>query len=66
MQVELAHGGRGQSSSVGRGSGYASGGGSKYGNSRRSEFRGAFKKLNFTILMRLSFLVIISDLYMLW
>lgn len=42
-QVELAHGGRGQSSSIGRSSGHGSGHGSgsgKYGVSHRSEFRG--------------------------
>ncbi|XP_029116923.1 serine/arginine-rich splicing factor SR30 isoform X1 [Elaeis guineensis] len=39
LRVELAHGGRGQSSSIGRSNGYGSGRGSKYGVSRRSEYR---------------------------
>ncbi|KAJ0968637.1 hypothetical protein J5N97_025554 [Dioscorea zingiberensis] len=39
LKVELAHGGRGQSSSIGRSSGYGSGGSRKYGVSHRSEFR---------------------------
>ncbi|XP_020273183.1 serine/arginine-rich splicing factor SR34A-like isoform X3 [Asparagus officinalis] len=39
LRVELAHGGRGHSSSFGRGSSYGSGGGRKYGISRRSEYR---------------------------
>lgn len=39
LRVELAHGGRGHSSSVGRGGGYGSGGGSRHGISRRSEYR---------------------------
>ncbi|XP_039135076.1 serine/arginine-rich splicing factor SR34A-like [Dioscorea cayenensis subsp. rotundata] len=42
LRVELAHGGRGQSSSIGRSSGHGSGHGSgsgKYGVSHRSEFR---------------------------
>ncbi|XP_073011874.1 serine/arginine-rich splicing factor SR34A-like isoform X1 [Typha latifolia] len=39
LRVELAHGGRGQSSSFGRSSSHGSGGGSKFGASRRSEYR---------------------------
>ncbi|XP_038974745.1 serine/arginine-rich splicing factor SR34A-like isoform X5 [Phoenix dactylifera] len=39
VEVELAHGGRGQSSSIGRSNGYGSGRGSKYGVSHRSEYR---------------------------
>ncbi|KAG1360621.1 putative Serine/arginine-rich splicing factor SR34A [Cocos nucifera] len=39
LRVELAHGGRGQSSSIGRSNGYGSGRGSKYGASRHSEYR---------------------------
>ncbi|ONK75820.1 uncharacterized protein A4U43_C03F20910 [Asparagus officinalis] len=47
LRVELAHGGRGRSSSssFGRGSSYGSGGGSKYGISRRSEYRVYLKTL---------------------
>lgn len=45
LRVELAHGGRGHSSSMGRGSSYGSGGGNKYGVSRRSEFRVVVKGL---------------------
>lgn len=52
MQVELAHGGRGPSSSSDRRSGYSGGGGGggsgggsagRFGISRHSEFRGATK-----------------------
>lgn len=45
LRVELAHGGRGHSSSFGRGSGYGSGGGNKYGTSHRSEYRVIVKGL---------------------
>lgn len=41
MQVELAHGGRSQSSSFDRGSGHG-GGGRRGSISRRSEYRGMF------------------------
>ncbi|RWV90605.1 hypothetical protein GW17_00047177 [Ensete ventricosum] len=40
LKVELAHGGRGQSVSVGRGGRHGSGG-NKFGVSHRSEFRGS-------------------------
>lgn len=47
MQVELAHGGRGPSSSDRRG-GYGGGGGGRFGASRHSEYRGAFtRRLNY-------------------
>ncbi|KAJ0964146.1 hypothetical protein J5N97_029268 [Dioscorea zingiberensis] len=39
LRVELAHGGRRPSSSIGRSSAHGSGGSSKYGTSQRSEFR---------------------------
>ncbi|RVW22371.1 Serine/arginine-rich splicing factor SR34A [Vitis vinifera] len=39
MQVELAHGGRGQSSSSDRRGGHGSGGGGRFGVSRHSEYR---------------------------
>ena len=42
LQVELAHGGRGQSSLYDRHSSYSSGGGSRGGVSRRSDYRGMF------------------------
>lgn len=43
MQVELAHGGRGQSSSSDRRGGHGSGGGGRFGVSRHSEYRGAYE-----------------------
>lgn len=42
MQVELAHGGRGHSSSFERRSSYSTSGGGRGGVSRHSEYRGMF------------------------
>nr|CAN71592.1 hypothetical protein VITISV_015931 [Vitis vinifera] len=43
LRVELAHGGRGQSSSSDRRGGHGSGGGGRFGVSRHSEYRGAYE-----------------------